>query len=237
MTLPDAPAGGPELFDQFNTSYEAELARGVSATGEGAEFFLRERVAWFADTLRKRGVVAPRVLDFGCGTGTAAQFLLTLPGARDVLGIDVSDGLLARASAEHGTSQVRFASVASHRPDGTHDVAYCNGVFHHIPAAERAGAVAVVHASLRSGGLFALWENNPWNPGTRYVMSRIAFDRDAITLTPPETRRMLAAGGFEILETTYRFFFPRSLRMFRGAEPLLSRIPLGGQYQVLCRKP
>ena len=67
-------------------------------------------------------------------------------------------------------------------------------------------------------------------------MSRIEFDRDAITLSPPESRRLLSAGGFEILDTTSRFFFPRSLRVFRGAEPLLSRIPLGGQYQVLCRK-
>lgn len=235
--MADVPVSGSKLFDQFDTSYEVALARGVSATGEAAEFFLRERVAWFADMLRQRSIVAPRVLDFGCGTGNAAQFLLTLPGAREVLGIDVSDGLLARARAEYGSSQIRFASVGSHRTDGTYDAAYCNGVFHHIPLTERAGAVAVVYDSLRSGGLFAFWENNPWNPGTRYVMSRIEFDRDAITLSPPEARRLLAAEGFEVLGTTFRFFFPRSLRVFRRTEPLLSRIPLGGQYQVLCRKP
>jgi SAM-dependent methyltransferase len=232
----EAPEHGGELFDRFDTSYEEALARGVSATGEDAEFYLKERVAWFAEALTERGATARRVLDFGCGTGNGAAFLLTLPGAREVVGVDVSDGLLARARAEHGSSQVHFANVATHQADGSFDAAYCNGVFHHIPVAERAGAVAVVHASLKSGGLFAFWENNPWNPGTRYVMSRIEFDRDAITLSPPDARCLLTAGGFEILGTTSRFFFPRSLRMFRGAEPLLSRIPLGGQYQVLCRK-
>jgi len=232
----EATESGGELFDRFDTSYEEALARGVSATGEDAEFYLKERVAWFGRALTSLGVRATRVLDFGCGTGNVAQFLLTLPGAKEVVGIDVSDGLLARARAEHGSSQVRFENVATHAADGSFDVAYCNGVFHHIPPAERAGAVAVVHASLKSGGLFAFWENNPWNPGTRYVMSRIEFDRDAITLSPPDARRLLEAGGFDVLGTTSRFFFPHLLRMFRGAEPLLSGIPLGGQYQVLCRK-
>ncbi|MEP6999464.1 MAG: methyltransferase [bacterium] len=236
MKATEATEGGGELFDRFDTSYEEALARGVSATGEDAEFYLQERVAWFGKALAARGVSATRVLDFGCGTGNGAQFLLTLPGAREVVGIDVSDGLLARARAEHGSRQVHFENVATHNADGTYDVAYCNGVFHHIPPAERAGAVAVVHASLKSGGLFAFWENNPWNPGTRYVMSRIEFDRDAITLSPPDARRLLTSGGFDILGTTSRFFFPHVLRMFRTAEPLLSSIPLGGQYQVLCRK-
>ena len=227
---------GPELFDKYGLSYDEALARGVSATGEDAAFYLRERVAWFGDALRRRGMLVPRVLDFGSGTGSAARFLLTLPGAHDVLGIDVSEGLLDRARADHQTTQIQFASIATHRADASFDAAYCNGVFHHIPPAERADAVALVHASLRPGGLFAFWENNPWNPGTRYVMSRIEFDRDAITIPPPAARRLLTTAGFEILGTTFRFFFPRALRALRAAEPLLSRVPLGGQYQVLCRK-
>ena len=81
----------------------------------------------------------------------------------------------------------------------------------------------------------AFWENNPWNPGTRYVMSRIPFDRDAITLTPPEARRMLQAGGFDILRTDFLFIFPRVFSWFRGVEPFLVQLPLGAQYQVLCR--
>ena len=66
-------------------------------------------------------------------------------------------------------------------------------------------------------------------------MSRIPFDRDAITLTPPETRRLLRAGGFEILRTDFLFIFPRMLSWFRASNRS-SRLPLGAQYQVLCRK-
>jgi hypothetical protein len=67
-------------------------------------------------------------------------------------------------------------------------------------------------------------------------MSRCAFDRDAIMLTPQEARRLLRNGGFEILRTDYRFIFPRALRGLRKIEDLVYRLPLGTQYLILCRK-
>jgi len=54
--------------------------------------------------------------------------------------------------------------------------------------------------ALKPGGLFAFWENNPWNPGTRIVMSRIPFDRDAEIISPPAAKRLLRRAGFSILE-------------------------------------
>lgn len=91
--------------------------------------------------------------------------------------------------------------------------------------------------SLSSGGLLALWENNPWNPGTRLVMSRVAFDRDAVTLSSREAARMVTAAGLGVVRTDYFFLFPRALRALRFLEPPLSKAPLGAQYQVLCRRP
>jgi len=67
-------------------------------------------------------------------------------------------------------------------------------------------------------------------------MSRCAFDRDAILLTPPEARGLLRDSGFEILRTDFRFIFPRALRKLRKLEDLVHRVPLGTQYQILCRK-
>jgi hypothetical protein len=94
-----------------------------------------------------------------------------------------------------------------------------------------------VYKSLRPGGLFAFFENNPWNPGTRYTMSRNPFDSDAVMLSPPEARGLLKSGGFETLRTETLFYFPRALGFLRPLEPALARLPLGGQYLVLCRKP
>jgi hypothetical protein len=81
-----------------------------------------------------------------------------------------------------------------------------------------------------------LWENNPWNPGTRLVMRRIPFDRDAKTLSAPCARRLLDAAGFDIMSTDFLFLFPRPLAVLRPLEARLTHLPAGAQYMVLCRK-
>ena len=43
--------------------------------------------------------------------------------------------------------------------------------------------------------------------------------------------------SFEILRRDSLFYFPKQLKWLRSVEPYLSGLPLGGQYQVLCRKP
>jgi hypothetical protein len=42
--------------------------------------------------------------------------------------------------------------------------------------------------------------------------------------------------GFAVISVDYRFFFPRFLAGLRFLEPQLAGVPLGAQYQVLCRK-
>jgi SAM-dependent methyltransferase len=224
-------------FDQYAADYDGALARGISVSGEDKEFFARGRIAWLAKMLRQKNLSPKAALDFGCGTGQAAPLLKEIIRAEKILGVDVSEGLLGVARRESGGSGIEFRALKNHQPAGEFDLAFCNGVFHHIPPAERAVAVNHVFRSLKPGGIFALWENNPWNPGTRYVMSRIPFDHDAITLSPPTARKLLGGGGFEILRTDFQFFFPRFLGWFRGLEPSLAKIPLGAQYQVLARKP
>ena len=134
------------------------------------------------------------------------------------------------------SKRIQFKLFDQFSPDGKIDLAFCNGVFHHISIENRESALNYIYRSLRSKGLFALWENNPWNPGTRLVMSRIPFDRDAITLTPLESQKLLKSAGFKILRIDFLFIFPKIFRWLRFIEPHISRLPFGAQYQVLCRK-
>src|SRR5205814_7624840 len=144
-----------------------------------------------------------------------------------VVGLDVSVRSLAIAESRHQKGGIAFFTFEQYAPSGNIDLAYCNGVFHHIPPGERDHAIRYVYDALRPGGLFALWENNPWNPATRYVMSRCEFDEDAILVTPRTARKLLTKNGFEVLRTDYRFIFPRSLRVFRKLEDLVFKTPLG----------
>lgn len=231
-TVADAPE-----FDAYAARYDEALAAGLSVTGEDKHYYARGRMTWLAGRLRAIGAPAPEtVIDFGCGLGNATPLFLDLLGARRVVGVDVSDGLLDRArEAFAGEPRASFSTIAAHAAPASADLAFVNGVFHHIPVADRADALRYVRRTLRPGGVFAFWENNPWNPGTRYIMSRVSFDENAITITPPEARGLLRDAGFEVVETDFLFIFPRALRWLRPLERLVTRLPLGGQYLVLCR--
>jgi len=226
----------PAEFDRFADNYDERLNDALVASGETKEFFAQARVQWLAKSLKAIGHSSITALDYGCGTGDTTLLLREILGSGSVVGLDVSTLSLNRARARHG-GHAQFFTFAEHAPDGSFDVVYCNGVFHHIPVAERADAVRYICRCLRPGGIFGLWENNPWNPGTQYVMYKCEFDRAAVKISPHEAARLLRKGGFEILRTDFRFFFPRALSVLRPIETLLTKIPLGGQYQVLARKP
>jgi SAM-dependent methyltransferase len=225
-----------ELFDEYAAAYEEALSNALAPSGEGREYFAEGRVAWLARCLRERGEAPRTLLDFGCGDGATTPMLLGALEAETAVGIDVSPKSLEIARQKYSTSQISYESIGGFHAAGQMDLAYCNGVFHHIPPDKRAEALTIVNRSLRAGGLFSFWENSPWSLATRYVMSRCTFDRDAITLSPPKARGLLSNGGFEILRTDFRFIFPRALRVLRRIEHFVYRLPLGTQYQILCRK-
>ena len=231
-----APVYNNPEFDQYAEDYDAALAKGLSVSGESKDYFAEGRAKWLGECLRKLNKPAGDILDFGCGTGSATPYLLKLPGAKSVLGLEVSAQSLKVAGQIHGAANVHFQLSSSYEPAGQIHLAFCNGVFHHIPIAERPAAVKYVFNSMKPGGLFSLWENNPWNPGTRYVMSRIPFDKDAITLSFLETKSLLRAAGFEIVRSDFLFIFPRSLSFLRPLERMVTSLPFGAQYQVLARK-
>jgi SAM-dependent methyltransferase len=225
-------------FDRHAAEYDEALERGLSVTGEDKDYFARARMLHLARCLGRLGFRPGRALDFGCGIGSAAPFALeAFPELRQLVGVDVSGQSLDVARRRYGRGRVEFRLMSEHRPRADVDLAFCNGVFHHIAPERRADTVREIHDGLRPGGLFALFENNPWNPGTRYVMRRISFDRDAITMSPPEARRLVAAGGFELLRSDFLFLFPRALRWLRPLERLARKLPIGAQYLVLGRKP
>lgn len=222
-------------FDEYAQSYNQALAMGLSVTGEPKEYYAEGRVRWLARRLADARWPVRTVMDFGCGIGSSIPFLFDGLGAALVHGVDVSPASLETARSMNKRDGTSFALIEAPL-DPTFDLAFCNGVFHHIPVAQRLASARFVFEALVAGGMFALWENNPWNPGTRYVMSRVPFDKDAITMTPPETRRLLRDAGFDIVHTDFLFVFPHLLRAFRPLERPLASLPLGGQYLVLARK-
>jgi SAM-dependent methyltransferase len=224
-------------FDQYADDYDAALAQSLELTGEDKHYFARGRLDLIADFLRLGDFDVKSVLDFGCGTGSSTPYFFERLNVESVFGVDVSPKSLDVARRLHGSDRVAFQEIDKYEPNGQFDLAFTNGVFHHVPLELREGAVDYVYRSLRPGGLFSFWENSPWNLGTRLVMSRCPFDKDAQTLSPPAARRLLRTQRFEVLSTLYLFIFPHALRWLRPLERPLISIPLGAQYLIICRKP
>ena len=223
-------------FDAVASDYDEQLNRGLSLSGETKDYFAAERMKWLQHRLVEVGQSPRSALDFGCGTGTATPWFFDVLGVQQLTGTDPSEESLKIAARLYGGKfPVRFCHADEEASERI-DLAFCNGVFHHIPPKDRAMALAQVHRALRPDGLFAFWENNPWNPGTRWAMSRVPFDADAIVIRPGEARRLLRAAGFHLLSTDFLFYFPRALSALRFLEKSLVKVPLGGQYLVLAQK-
>jgi SAM-dependent methyltransferase len=222
------------LFD-LSDEYEQMLNRGIRLSGEEKGFFVLGRIQSLLDRL-PTGFQPTKVLDFGCGIGgTAAQLAITFPDA-EVVGVDTSDHALAYARQTYSSSRIRFRTMADLTEESDFDLCYVNGVFHHIEPSGRIAALAGIRAVMRPGGLVALFENNSWNIGTRMVMARIPFDRDAQPISPPQARRLMERAGFTVCEAWSLFYFPRLLARLRPFERFLARLPLGAQYCVLSAR-
>ena len=224
------------LFD-LSEEYESMLNKGISLSGENMSFFINGRLKAVLSHLSSLDKKVNRVLDFGCGLGFATRQLAdAFPGA-SIVGVDTSEGALASARRNNGGECIKYLTLSEFEADvESYDLCYVNGVFHHIPIQERESAIKLIANHLAPQGLLYLFENNPWNPGARLVMSRIPFDRDAIMLSVLETERLAASADLVPLERSSLFFFPKVLSVFRPLEFLLSPTLLGAQYFVVSQK-
>jgi SAM-dependent methyltransferase len=225
-----------KLFDQYAGDYELALSDALAPSGESREYFAEGRVEWLKRCLTRLGVQPRDVLDFGCGDGSTTPVLQRVLNSESCTGVDVSPKSLEVGRKHFSNEKIRYELLSDLDTDAQMDLAYCNGVFHHIVPKERIDALGLIRDALKPGGYFAFWENNSWNPATRYVISRCAFDKDAILLSPLEARSLLRKAGFEIVRTDFRFIFPHALRGLRKLEDLVYALPIGAQYQILCRK-
>jgi SAM-dependent methyltransferase len=222
-----------QLFDRA-AEYEAMLNQGIGLSGENQEFFIAGRI----QDMRSQVPADPRrILDFGCGTGKACAYLSDVFPKSDVVGADLSEDALSYARTSFGTNRVKFVNIADLPQQERFDLCYINGVFHHILPQERQPTLLTIRDLLTPGGHLALFENNPWNPGTRMVMRRIPFDRDAIPLSFREARRRVSDAGFHVYGTRFLFYMPKALAPLRFIEPMFVNVPLGAQYYVLASVP
>jgi hypothetical protein len=94
-----------------------------------------------------------------------------------------------------------------------------------------------LHRMLRPDGRLVVFEHNPWNPVTSYVVAHTKIDRGAVLLPPPEVVEALASSGWRDIRTGFLMFMPpRMGALATAAERVFGWLPLGGQYAVTACK-
>lgn len=91
---------------------------------------------------------------------------------------------------------------------------------------------------MKKQGRYYLFEHNPLNPLTRYLVNTCVFDKDAKLLPSNYTRSLLRLQNFRILKKEFIIFFPRKgmLAKLIFLEKYLNWLPLGGQYFYVSEK-
>lgn len=224
-----------ESFDRYARDYDALLDDPLRQrfSGDGT-FFIHQKCRVLMRHLTARMAVGRplRLLDAGCGQGTAVAFLRR--SAR-VIGTDVSLPML-REAIQRGPVAVQEPFDLPF-PDGTFDAVYAFCVYHHIDDAQHVRHLRELKRVVVPGGRVCVFEHNPFNPVTRKIFARAPVDRGCHMIRPVRLREVFREAGLEAVEQGYLLFLPEKLwRWFGGLEAALTWLPLGGQYFVSGQK-
>jgi len=225
-----------ELFN-LPQEYDAMLQHSLVLSGESKWYFIEGRLKDIRRQLENQPTVR-RILDFGCGIGDGTAALADFfPDAVEIVGADLSAETIDYARNKHISEKFRFIRLSELDDSGHFDLCFVNGVFHHIEPQNRPDALGKIYSNLRSGGFLVLCENNPFNPGTLFIMRRNPVDRNAKTIPYFVCRNLIREAGFSrILRTRFLFYFPKMMAFLRPLESFLVNFPFGGQYYVLAQK-
>ena len=224
-------------FDVFAEEYLATHQKNLTISGEEPDYFARYKL----DELRrlwtqKRYPEPETMLDFGCGIGASLpQLARVFPGAK-LTGLDVSAKSLEIAGRLHpGVAElVQYDGEAPPFPEASFDLIFSACVFHHIDHAEHHRILLSLKRLLRPGGRLAIFEHNPINPVTRYIVATCPFDRNARLLAAKTFAKAQTHAGFSKVETRFTGFFPGPLKALRPLEPAMTALPFGAQYYTLA---
>lgn len=225
-------------FDPFAQEYRQIHDQNVAVSGADSAYFAAMKV----NLLAQLGQQGPATwLDLGCGDGLTETFIEKRFPNIQVDGIDVSAESIAVAQ-QRSLSNTRFQTYNGSTipfPDQHFDTVFVAGVFHHVEASLHAGLLREIARVLKPGGQLFLFEHNPLNPATRYLVRTCVFDKDARLLTSGYLRKAIMQAGLTLKPTRFILFFPRGrfFRWMHPAENWLTRIPLGAQYLLQATKP
>ena len=190
--VPTSPSAA--LFDRWSVTYDRP----------GLQLFTY-RPIHDAVLARIDGIEPSTVVDLGCGTGQLTQRLIrTFPHA-NIVGLDLSDGMLSEAARRlrqvGGDAQPLVRADALQLPfaSSSVDLVVCTESFHWYP--DQAGALAELARVLDPGGRLLIASiATVTGAGDRLLRRATGAGARTIRALPPHRMRgLLARSGFEVI--------------------------------------
>jgi arsenite methyltransferase len=171
-------------------------------------YMTRDIVSQRSATLEQLGLSkGESVLDVGSGPGFLAESVADAVGTSGrVVGVDISDDLVARSKRRNNRSWLSFCvgdATALDEPDAAYDAVVCTQVAEYIPEVDE--ALSEVERVLKPGGRYVIvatdWDGVVWHSGSPERMSRIMRSWEAHCAHPRLPRHLknhLLKAGLEI---------------------------------------
>lgn len=225
-------------FDEYANDYRSIHTDNVKISGADSFYFAEHKVQQLVQSEGEIGDV--KMLDIGCGDGVTELFLHKYLPAWKVEAIDVSEKSIARA-IEKKIPNANFSVYDGRQVpfvDNSFDIVFIAAVMHHIDFSLHESLLKEIFRVLKPGGRLYLFEHNPLNPVTRYLVNTCVFDKDAKLLGYNYSNKLLKNASFRNIEKKFILFFPRSgvLARLIKLEDKLGWLPLGGQYMYKAQK-
>ena len=231
------------VFDKFADNYDEGHVKAVALSGFKPSHFHEYKLKEVLKYLKEQGLADKKLkfLDFGCGTGSSVKYIKKYLPKASVYGIDVSkeEIRVARVNCKN-LKDVTFAPFdGSNIPfDVNFDVIFIANVFHHIRRDKHRETMKNIYSKLANSGHLFIFELNPLNPLTLFIMFKndFKFDKDANALIPFYTRKLLSNVGFSDNKIVYTVFFPQFLSILMPFEKYLRWLPFGAHYYYIAKK-
>ncbi|MBC7936791.1 MAG: class I SAM-dependent methyltransferase [Rhizobacter sp.] len=224
-------------FDSFANDYREIHNRNISLSGADSFYFAEMKVKLLQPFENN---VSNTILDVGCGDGATQFFMQQYFPAWSIKGIDVSEESIRRARQKNIASAVfeMYDGINIPADESTVDIVFVAGVLHHVNFDLHLNIAREIKRVLKPGGRLYLFEHNPNNPLTKYLVNTCVFDKDARLLKSNYTTRLLKAAAFTVSKKRFIIFFPRKglLSKLIFLEKYLQWLPLGGQYFIQAFK-
>jgi predicted TPR repeat methyltransferase len=194
-----------ELFDGFAEEFDTKLAR--------LDYKAPSLVCGALERVLGPSRTGLRILDAGCGTGLCAPLLRPL--ASELVGIDLSAGMLTKAQQRGGYDRLEQAELTAYLRDnaGRFDVVTCVDTLCYF--GDLLEVFTAAGQALRSGGLFAFSLERVTDPAEpAYHMEHHGRYQHA----PNYVNQALAEAGLSVLHAAEEVL---RLEVFRGVPGLV----------------